>query len=166
MIDFTALKNIYNNQMDLLLSESGLTIPCNLIFDSTKPIQCPNCLFDTINKKSSNRYNQSGPMPFANGQTCPYCLGHGITQQEIANQDVKLAVITNSKDFIGVVNLPELAAQTICTIDKLSVIKKCSKIIFNTQISTLSNNIFVRLNEPEPVGLGNSRYIFTNWGRS
>lgn len=166
MINFSGLKTLYNQQMDMLLSSSGLTIPCRLIFDSTKPIQCPNCIFDTINKKSSNKYNTTGPIPFSNGQTCPYCLGQGITQQNIASQDINLAVITNSKDFIGVVNLPELAAQTICQITEISSLKKCSKIIFNTDISVLANNIFVRLNEPEPVGLGDNRYIFTNWGRS
>jgi hypothetical protein len=78
---------------------------------------------------------------------------------------VYFVLITNSKNFIGAVNTPDIVAQTICSIDYVSKIRQCSKIIFNTDIVGLSNNIFIRGNEPQPVGLGDNRYIFTNWKR-
>lgn len=165
-MDLTPLKIIYNKQIDIILSDTGLTIPCSLVYETSRIINCPNCIYDTISKKSSNQYKGGGPLPFSNGQTCPFCLGSGTTSSAVAETAIKLAVITDSKKFIGVVNSPNIVAQTICSINHLNIIKKASKIIFNTDISSLTNNIFVRVNEPEPVGLGDSKYIFTNWARS
>jgi hypothetical protein len=164
-LDLTPFKAIYNEAIDILLASTGLTTPCKLIFESTKLQQCPNCIYDSISKKSSNRYKSGGPINFSNGQTCPYCLGVGTTSNSIADELVYFALITNSKNFINVVNTPDIVAQTICSIDYLSKIRQCSKIIFNTDIAGLSNNIFIRQSEPQPVGLGDNRYIFTNWKR-
>ena len=165
MNDLTPLKDLYNQTIDILLASTGLTTPCTLVYESTKLQQCPNCIYDTISKKSSNRYKTGGPLIFANGQTCPYCLGKGITSDSLSEEEVYFALLTNAKDFMGLINEPNIAAQTICSIEYLDRIRKCSKIIFNTNISNLSNNIFVRYNEPQPVGLGDNRYIFTNWAR-
>lgn len=41
---------------------------------------CPNCYYDGVNKKSSNRFREAGPIPFTKG-TCPYCKGDGIITQ-------------------------------------------------------------------------------------
>jgi hypothetical protein len=167
MIDLTIFKSYYNKAIDAVLSSTGLTIPCKLIFESTKPQQCPNCIYDTMSQKSANIYKSGGPIVFVNGQTCPYCLGNGITANYTNEQEVYFAVLTNAKDFIGgTLNQPDISAQTICSIDYIDKIRKCSKIIFNTDIPNLSNNIFIRANEPQPVGLGDNRYIFTNWTRS
>lgn len=166
MLDLTPFKAIYNNAIDTLLSSTGLTIPCNLVFESTKLEQCPNCIYDTMSQKSANLYKNGGPISFINGQTCPYCLGQGTTSNYSSEESVYFAVLTNAKDFMGKPNEPDIAAQTICSIDYLDKIRKCSKIIFNTNIENLSNNIFIRANEPQPVGLGDNRYIFTNWTRS
>tara|TARA_B100002019_G_scaffold65741_1_gene56456 strand:- start:9362 stop:9859 length:498 start_codon:yes stop_codon:yes gene_type:complete len=165
-MDLTPLKNIYNNQIDIILSQTGLTIPCSLVYETSKISDCPNCIYDTISKKSSNQYKSGGPLPFSNGQTCPFCLGSGTSSSSVAEDQVYFAVLTDSKNFIQVANSPNIEAQTICSISYLDQIKKCSKIIFNTDIPELTNNIFVRANEPTPVGLGDNKYIFTNWKRS
>lgn len=165
-MDLSPLKTLYNSQIDIILANTGLTIPCTLVYDSTKLTVCPNCIYDTLSKKSSNQYKTGGPLPFANGQTCPYCLGSGTTNSATAEQEVYFAVLTDSKNFIGSVNTPDIDAQTICSISYLDQIRKCSKVIFNTDIPNLTNNIFVRSNEPSPVGLGDNKYIFTNWKRS
>lgn len=165
-MDLTPLKTIFNTQIDIILADTGLTIPCSLVYETSKITDCPNCIYDTISKKSSNQYQGGGPIPFSNGQTCPFCLGTGTTSSAVAETAINLAVITDSKKFVGPVNSPNIVAQTICSIDHLDAIKKASKVIFNTDISSLTNNIFVRANEPEPVGLGDSKYIFTNWERS
>jgi hypothetical protein len=164
-MDLTPLKKLYNQQIDIILSNTGLTIPCSLVYETTRITQCPNCLYDTISKKSANIYN-GGPLPFTNGQTCPYCLGTGQSSAAVAETAINLVVLTDSKKFVGVVNQPDIVAQTICSINHIDVIRKASKIIFNTDISNLTNNIFVRANEPSPVGLGDNKYIFTNWARS
>lgn len=166
-IDLTAAKDIYNQTIDILLADTGLTVPCKLIYESTKIQACPNCIFDPMSKKSANIYKTGGPISFVNGQTCPYCLGQGTTSNYINEEEVYFALLTSAKDFIGgTINQPNIAAQTICSINYIDKIRKCSKIIFNSNIESLSNNIFVRANEPQPVGLGNNRYIFTNWTRS
>lgn len=166
MLDLTPFKNVYNNTIDIILSQTGLTTPCKLIFESTKLQQCPNCIYDTITKRSSNLYKTGGPLVFSNGQTCPYCLGNGTTSNYLHEEEVYFALLTNAKDFIGTLNEPNIVAQTICSIDYIDKIRKCSKIIFNTDKANLTNNIFIRSNEPQPVGLGDNRYIFTNWARS
>jgi hypothetical protein len=46
---------------------------------------CANCIWDSINNKSSNRYDLTNPFPsgttyhkpFIDGQTCPVCYGKG-----------------------------------------------------------------------------------------
>lgn len=164
-MDLSPLKQIFNNHIDIILANTGLTIPCTLVYEGTKLTVCPNCQYDTISKKSANLYKGGGPLPFANGQTCPYCLGAGTTNSQMAEDAVHFAVLTDSKNFVGAVNSPEIEAQTICSINYIDKIKRCSKIIFNTNISNLTNNIFVRVNEPTPVGLGDNKYIFTNWKR-
>jgi len=165
-MDLTSLKKLYNQQIDIILSNTGLTIPCSLVYETTRITQCPNCVYDTISKKSANIYNGTGPISFINGQTCPYCLGSGQSSSAVAETAIDLVVLIDSKKFVGVVNQPDIAAQTICSINYIDVIRKASKIIFNTDISNLTNNIFIRDNEPTPVGLGDSRYIFTNWKRT
>lgn len=165
-MDLSPLKTLYNNQIDILLASTGLTIPCSLVYETTKISECPNCIYDTMSRKSSNQYKPGGPILFSNGQTCPFCLGSGVTNSSVAEKQVHFAVLTDSKNFIGPINKVDIDAQTICSIDYLDNIKKCSKIIFNTDIDYLTNNIFIRDNEPMPVGLGDNRYIFTNWKRS
>jgi len=164
-LDLTPFKALYNEAIDSLLASTGLSTPCKLIFESTKLQQCPNCIYDSISKKSSNRYKSGGPISFTNGQTCPYCLGAGITSNSMIEEELYLVIIINSKNFIGSVNTPDIAVQTICSIDYLTKLRQCSKIIFNSDIIGLSNNIFIRKNDPQPIGLGDNRYIFTNWTR-
>jgi len=165
-MDLSPLKQIYNQQMEIILCKNGLTIPCSLLYDSTRPTACPNCIYDSISKKSSNNYKTDGPIPFTNGQTCPYCLGKGITTSSIAQTETHFVVLTDSKNFIDIANAANTDAQTICSIEYLDQIRKASKAIFNTNIPELTNNIFIRSNEPTPIGLGDNRYIFTNWKRS
>jgi|SRR6056300_717157 len=165
-MDLSPLKTLYNNQIDILLASTGLTIPCSLVYETTKISECPNCIYDTMSRKSSNQYKPGGPILFSNGQTCPFCLGSGVTNSSVAEKQVHFAVLTDSKNFIGPINKADIDAQTICSIGYLDSIKQCSKIIFNTDIDYLTNNIFIRDNEPMPVGLGDNRYIFTNWKRS
>jgi len=159
------LKQLYNSMVDIMLADTGLTTQCSLVYDTTKLQQCPNCIYDSISKKSANKYKSGGPISFVNGQTCPYCLGKGITSSSMETETIYIALLYDSKNFIGSVNDPNIVAQTICSINYLDKFKKCSKIIFNTDIPSLSNNIFARYNEPQPVGLGDNKYLFTNWAR-
>ena len=33
MIDLSAVKNLYNNMMDSLVSSTGLAVPCSVVFE-------------------------------------------------------------------------------------------------------------------------------------
>ena len=104
MLDLTPYKDIYNSMIDTILASTGLTVPCTLVYESTKLQQCPNCIYDPISKKSANLYKSGGPLVFSNGQTCPYCLGNGTTSNYSSEEKVYFALLTNSKDFLGAVN--------------------------------------------------------------
>jgi hypothetical protein len=78
-----------------------LSQPLRIIQESPSFVDCPNCVWDSINKKSSNVYQSSfttpiiifpstdqertvGPTPFSEGR-CPVCIGEGqlFTAKEI-----------------------------------------------------------------------------------
>ena len=76
------VKKVFKERMDELLVDLGRIITLHL-----KPsvADCPNCLFDSIRKRSKNIYNSanSNPLgtlnkPFARGKRCPVCSGQGV----------------------------------------------------------------------------------------
>jgi hypothetical protein len=48
---------------------------CRLIYPA-RFVECTNCIYDPIGKKSSNRWRNGGPMPFHSG-VCPLCNAQG-----------------------------------------------------------------------------------------
>lgn len=50
---------------------------CLCVYDSETQTVCNNCIFNPVTKQSTNRYNGTGPKPFAAG-TCPVCHGSGF----------------------------------------------------------------------------------------
>lgn len=108
-----------------------------------------------------------GSVPFADNQVCPVCLGVGSIEYS-SKDSVYLTVIFDYKNFMNrhnYINIPEGSIQTICSIDYYSKIKKCSEIIIDTSLVGLTQNIYTRDSEPTPVGLGDNKFIFTNWKR-
>ena len=49
------LKNTFTSAIEALLADSALTVPCKLVYENTKLEDCPNCIYDSISKKSSNQ---------------------------------------------------------------------------------------------------------------
>ena len=49
---------------------------CVTIFKPDVESDCPNCLYDAINRESTGKYKTGGPIPFTRGR-CPYCRGRG-----------------------------------------------------------------------------------------
>jgi hypothetical protein len=162
------LKLLFNNAIDALLEDNALTVPCELRYGITKTTICPNCIYDPINKKSSNRYKAGGPVSFASGQICPYCNGVGLTGEE-STEEVFLCVIWDYKQWrkLGFNLLsPEGFVVTLCGMNKLPQIKSAKEVIIDTRISPHVQHRFVREGEPNPLGLGESRYISTLWKRA
>jgi hypothetical protein len=161
--NFPNLQSIYNSQMDLLLSSTGLTTECELNYGVTNRQICPNCIYDPGLKKSSNKYKTGGPVPFALGQMCPYCYGVGWNGEE-KTETVYLAVIADNKKWINPppnIALADNMIQTICSKIYYDKLKQCKDM---TLVYGGGKNPKYNLyNDPTPAGLGDSNYIIAMW---
>jgi len=178
MTDFTGIitsdmKALHKNAIDALLEDTALTRPCQLIYSGSKFTSCPNCIEDVIGKKSANRYETGGPIPFPDGQICPYCQGRGRVVVE-ATETLYLMVIWDSKDFIGfrgahmddardLNGMVQTLSSFATTYSKL---KKANYIIFDTDISTQTKEKYTRASTPAPIGWGNDDFVITLWERT
>lgn len=161
-------KNIFNNAIDSLLEDNALTLPCKIIYDNQiNNTYCNNCIFDNISLLSSNIYNGTGPSPFQEGSVCPVCLGLGLSKNTKASETVYLAFIFDSRYFLNinskVINIPDGSVQSLCSINLLQKIKNASEIIFDSNLTNIGHFKYERASDPEPLGLGENRYIITLW---
>jgi hypothetical protein len=169
MVNFTALKNIYNNQMDMLLAQTGLSTECVLNFGTTKKNVCSNCIFDVNLKKSANKYKSGGPVPFTLGQLCPYCNGIGY-YGEIDNETVYLAIIWDYKKWINPppfnTAIPDGMIQTICDKTYLASIRQCKDMSVVYPSGSNKSHTFQLVGEPNPAGLGDNNYLISMWKKT
>lgn len=158
-----AFKKLHKDAIDSLLENTALTVPCLLKYGRTKFEDCPNCLWDNIGGKSSNRYQTGGPIPFTHG-ICPYCDGAGRLSSE-ETEEIYLMPIWSSKDWYPIsqtsVNMADIAAQTMSKIDAYEKIIRAQSIIIDTSLPFQQE--FIRLGRPEILGLGDSTHILTSW---
>jgi hypothetical protein len=163
----SAHKQLFNDMINALLENTALTVPCRLVFENTKLQDCPNCIYDPISRKSSNLYQTGGPIPFANGQICPYCIGNGSLSFS-NDQDLYLGIIKPgffnmaSLDLESV-NFVDGKIQSLCEITYYAKIKNASYIIIDTNITDLTINKYIRYRDPIPVGFGDNNFIITTW---
>ena len=77
-------------------------------------------------------------------------------------------VVFDNKKFInfGNVNVQQGDMQTITPISMYTDLTTADYITVDTSVTPYAQNKFTRVSEPQPVGLGSNRYIFTNWERS
>jgi len=166
-IDFRALQDAYNNQMDMLLAQTGLTTKCLLNYGVTKKEFCINCIYDPALKKSSGKYKPGGPRPFVSGRICPYCNGYG-SYGDVKSEEVYLAIIPNYKDWvIKPINLEDAKGvlQTICSYSLYGKFKRCKDMtVVYSEVN--DNPVYELKEEPTPAGLGDNNYLVTNWIRT
>jgi len=161
MIDFQNLKNIYNNQISMLLADDGLTTPCNFSFTSSQRNLCINCIYDPNTKRSSGRYKLGGPISFALGQICPYCSGLGFYGNSNTEENIYMAIIWDSESWINFPNdiqSRQNYIQSICSVNLLSKIDSVNFISIKTQKYQLDGN-------PQFLGLGDNNYLISTWKR-
>ena len=172
MSDFTGIitaqfKQIFKDAISALLENTALTVPCKIYFENTKLQDCPNCLYDPISQRSSNQYQSGGPIPFVDGQICPYCIGNGNLTFS-AEETVYLGIIKPvffgmDKLELNSVNFIDGMIQSLCSIDLYSKLKNASYIIVDTNILDITNTKFIRHRDPIPVGYGDNSFIITTW---
>lgn len=163
------LKGIFNNAIDALLQQNALTVPCRFKYSGQQnSVFCSNCIFDAISQLSSNIYNSTGPNPFPEGSICPVCMGMGMIMSD-SSEIISMACIFDSKYFLNwsskTLNIPAGSLQTICNTVLLPKIRNANEIIVDTSLEQYGNYSYQRAGDPEPIGLGDNRYIATIWSR-
>lgn len=164
-INFPNLQTIYNQQMDMVLSQTGLTTECQLNFGITQKNICPNCIFDVNLKKSANKYKSGGPINFPLGQLCPYCNGVGYYGEE-TTKTIYLAIISDSKKWINPpinIAIPDGSIQSICSNIYYDDIIKSKSLTILYYGSKRSNPSYSLYNDPNHIGLGDNNYISAIW---
>lgn len=160
-------KKIFENAIDTILSCHGLATECELQYDSSNNSLCTNCIYDTINKKSANIYNNTGPVNFPEGSICPVCLGQGKVKYT-KKERIHLALIVDSKSWLNwgsiSVNIPNLAAQTLSDISTMNQLMSCTSMKI-VGLEKYDTGHYLKAGFPEPLGLDNKKYILTNWVR-
>ncbi len=66
----------------------------------------------------------------------------------------------------GNANVSQGDMQTITPITMYTTLTTADYILVDTSVTPYTQNKFTRVSEPQPVGLGENKYIFTNWQRS
>lgn len=163
------LKKIFTSGIDALLANNALTVECTLRYSGQQNKQfCNNCLFDSISQLSANIYNNTGPNPFPEGAICPICLGAGLIMTD-SSQKVYLACLFDSKYFMNnsakFINITDGYMQTICKIDLISKIRNANELLVDSALNTYGNYLYERAGDPQPMGLGDNKYIITLWKR-
>lgn len=101
---------------------------CMLVFPP-RTTQCPNCVWDSIAKRSRNVYRTGGPQPFGQGQLCPVCGGSGLIQDTNRTLTVRMLVRWQPRNFIylaGNIQLPYGVCETLGHLSDLPRVAQAS----------------------------------------
>jgi hypothetical protein len=162
------LKAVFNNAISAILADGALTIPCTLDYGVTKYENCANCVFDPIGRKSANRFQDGGPVPFPYGGVCPLCNGGG-RRGLVSTENVSLAVVFDTRHFLEIstpVNTADGFIQTIANKEMTPKLARAKEIVVATDVSGYFSHRYQRVSEPTPVGLGGNDFVFCTWRRS
>lgn len=141
---------IYDDSINLLIQ--SLSVPCILIYPSTKFENCTNC---DIYPDSPNPYLKN------KSRICNICNGEGKIPVFI-QETVNLAVIydfNKLKPITDFAFISEGQVQTLCKIELLEKIMSCQYAILENKNK---DRHFKRVQDPTPVGLKHS-FIMTLW---
>jgi len=122
---------------------------------------CDNCIFDTNTNCSSNIYNGTGPISFANFNICPRCQGNGYL--EIAQTEtIRLRVYWDVSSWrtLGIkAVLPETFCYIIGYMSDLPKVEKADSILLNSDLEEMRKYLCVTNGEPLPYGFRRNRYF-------
>ena len=164
----SSFKSVFNNAISAILADDALTVSCTLEYGITKYEDCVNCLYDPIGQKSSNRFQNGGPVPFPFGSLCPLCNGNG-KKPVTSSENVNLAVIFEPRQFLEMstpVNTADGYIQTLANKNMTPKLQRAKEIIVATDVSGFFSHRYQRVSEPTPIGLGNNEFVLCMWRRS
>lgn len=142
----------------------GASIQATLTYGTTKSTECPNCIYDALGKKSSNRYKTGGPRLFSG--ICPHCNGLGILAEDTTSS-VSLVPIYSQKNWCNkiTVNTPKNTIATFSLPDTYNDLKRAKELILSDVMDDNIRLRYMRYSEPLPCGLGMTCVIETIWER-
>lgn len=126
-----------------------------------KPTQCDNCLLDPSTGRSSNIYNDTGPIAFSDHSLCPRC--GGIGRLELPSTDtIRLRVYWDPRSWIKIgvsLAVPESSCMTIGYISDLHKLEKMTSIVINSDIQGIRRYEMQRAGEAVPHGFQRRYFI-------
>ena len=162
------LKTLHTNMISSLLYNDALTWECRLYYGITKYEDCTNCIYDAVGRKSANKYQDGGAIPFPFGSICPMCNGNGKRGVE-SYEDMSLMIIWDSKQFINTGTVNDDSSDLIQTVTfstNLSKLVKAKEIIVVKDKASHGTRRYERASTPQPCGFGTSDFISCLWKRS
>lgn len=161
------LVDLFNSGVDAMLN-SALADLCTFYYEPTQT-DCPNCIFDSIGKKSSGKFQSGGPRPFPTGSRCPVCNGAGTinTQQ---TETTNMLVYWTPKEWRKIapeieVRDGETIIMTCGYIKDMPKAQRCQSLVVNVVEANIKYN-FELYREITPNGLTDNRYFYAFWKRS
>lgn len=156
------LISIYQSRIDALINQLGKNII--LQFKPSRTI-CPNCLPDLIKNKSSGRYRTGGPIPFGDGQRCPYCKAIGFLETPVT-RCIKCLIKWRPRDAINYgISLSDVQDvvrfKTFFT--EADDMIRAESAISDEQVSNVLPLHVKLIRGPIPVGLRDQRYCISFW---
>lgn len=154
----------YQEVVDELILNDNIGKNCQLSYPELR-VDCPNCIYDSVQKKSSNRYQSGGPIPFSSG-VCPYCRGVGIIatpQVEV----IRLRVYWTKKDFrkLGAVDIPDGDVMVIGFMSDMAKLQKSTELLILSDSVAVLNRKFEVGVEVFPWGFGKNKYFVAHLKR-
>lgn len=158
------------NGIDSLIHQLGKM--CKLIYD-TNETQCSNCIFDPINRRSTNRYNGVGPQPFNTGR-CPVCHGTGfLPGGSVTTDTVQLLIDWTPKPWLYIDpknttdgRFPMGLVSTKGFVADLPKIIQAKYIVIDYLNAKYSTNRFVLYDQPTLQGnIVKSKFFVALWQR-
>lgn len=162
--------------LDLLMAseaEGGLGKTCQLVFEPKKTF-CPNCLYDSQNKRSSGRYKAGGSTSFPFGTLCPVCMGKG-TLDEPVHQSIVLLCNWNPKTWILLSGMdqsvrleaPGGRVQTKGKLQDLPAVLQSRRVILQSDLEGVKRYLFELDGEPADIGnIIQGAYFVAMWKRA
>jgi len=166
LFEITAdIRRIAQDGFDDLLDQLGKE--CQLIYPPVGG-DCPNCIKDTINNTSTNRYNGSGSEPFDDGEICPVCNGTGHIESQ-STESITLLMNWEPKNFVilgGNVQKPYSVLETKGYMIDAPKVMRAQTLIAELPITPYIKATFAL--DSEPVDRNNiiqGRYFVCIWKR-
>lgn len=156
------LVGIYQGRIDALINQLGKNV---LLEFNPLRSPCPNCEYDTINKRSTGIYIPGGPRPFDRGRRCPYCKGEGLLTTPVT-KCIQCLIKWNPRDNIGYQlaiseNAPIVRLKTFMT--SANDMIRCVSAVIDENITESVKTRVKMVRKPLPQGLRESRYCISYW---